>query len=273
MRKEFSEFAKTHLKQDLNSIVLLGDISVGLFVDQTDQLPNRVINLGIAEQSMISFAAGLSREGIVPFVHTISPFIIERAFEQIKLDFCYNKTKCILVSANGPYDYNKLGPTHHCAGDIPLVSSLPNINFALPGKASDVANILRWAIAQEASTYIRLAASANNETHLVAGTVDRAENASVRLDILVGESIGEYKDAQPDKGSDVLYVWGAHQIWASNLSCYDEIHIWEPYSTGVLAMELCARLDSKIKILSYCYPKSIEHGIYVKPPYECRRLR
>ena len=124
MRKNFANYLKEIISQNENILGLLGDISVGLFVDKDEKLYKNIFNLGLIEQSMISYAAGLARSGLIPFVHTISPFIVERAYEQIKLDLVYNNCKCILVSANGPFDYHKLGPTHHCSSDIPLLSLL-----------------------------------------------------------------------------------------------------------------------------------------------------
>ena len=73
MRKEFAKITSNLLAKNDNLVILLGDISVGLFLKQ-ELLPNRVFNMGVLEQSMISFAAGLSRGGILPFVHTISPY-------------------------------------------------------------------------------------------------------------------------------------------------------------------------------------------------------
>ncbi len=273
MRKEFSIFVKSYLAENTSSIVLLGDISVGLFVNKLGDLPDRVINLGIAEQSMISFAAGISREGILPFVHTISPFIIERAFEQIKLDLSYNQNKCVLVSANGPYDYNKLGPTHHCAGDIPLIYTLPHMEYALPGKVSDVAPVLTWAISRKMPTYVRLSSFSNDYADLEAGRIKANGKNSARLDIFVGESLLQYNaEIQSNIGS-ALYVWNRYQISEVGLRGYKEVHIWEPYSLGILSFELCEHVDLDARIYSHTYPKSIESGIYAKPYFDERRVR
>ena len=70
------------------------------------------------EQSMIGFAAGLSKAGFIPIIHTIAPFLVLRALDQIKIDFVYNKLKCNIVSVGASNDYTKLGTTHHCFEDI-----------------------------------------------------------------------------------------------------------------------------------------------------------
>jgi deoxyxylulose-5-phosphate synthase len=157
MRKKFVELCKEELSSNKNSFVLLGDIGVGGFLMPNEELPERVINMGIAEQAMVGFASGLSSTASGNIIlHTISPFLVERAFEQIKLCCGYNEIKLILISANGPYDYEKLGPTHHCNNDIDILATLPNIELRLPATISDLVIAFKEAIKSEKSFYIRM---------------------------------------------------------------------------------------------------------------------
>jgi transketolase len=82
---------------------------------------------------MISLAAGLSKTDLIPVVHTITPFIVERALEQIKVDFGYQKLNGNFISVGNSYDYAGLGCTHHCPGDIAILSSIPGIQLVAPG--------------------------------------------------------------------------------------------------------------------------------------------
>ena len=86
MRKQFTKTLKEILYSDDKTVLLLGDIGVYGFSDELKNIPNRAYNIGILEQTTIGLAAGLSKSGLVPLVHTIAPFIVERALEQIKLD-------------------------------------------------------------------------------------------------------------------------------------------------------------------------------------------
>ena len=81
---------------------------------------------------MISVAAGLSNQGLKPNVHTIAPFIVSRAYEQMKIDFGYNKLKEILC-IGASYDYASLGCTHHCPEDINLMYNIPDMQIVVPG--------------------------------------------------------------------------------------------------------------------------------------------
>ena len=86
---------------------------------------------------MISMAAGLSNEGLKPIVHTIAPFIVNRAYEQLKIDFGYNKLNGNFVSIGASYDYASLGCTHHCPEDINLMYNIPNMQIVVPGSSEE----------------------------------------------------------------------------------------------------------------------------------------
>ena len=98
MRKQFARTTHEILNINEQAIVLLGDIGVFGFMEAMRDHPDRVLNIGILEQSTISLAAGLSIEGMIPIVHTIAPFMVERALEQIKIDFGYQRLRGNLLS-------------------------------------------------------------------------------------------------------------------------------------------------------------------------------
>ena len=90
MKKLRQQFADTTLElgtQDPRLVVLVGDISHGILQPFAKTCPDRYYNIGICEPSIVNMAAGLNKVGLIPVVHTIAPFITERAYEQIKLDF------------------------------------------------------------------------------------------------------------------------------------------------------------------------------------------
>ena len=89
MRKQFVQTVEGLLAEDERLVLLLGDIGVFGFRNSLRELPQRVYNIGILEQSTVSLSAGLSMTGLIPIVHTIAPFIVERCVEQLKDDFCY----------------------------------------------------------------------------------------------------------------------------------------------------------------------------------------
>ena len=102
------------MDKDERVVVLLGDISVYAFKDVFAKYPTRIYNIGICEQTMVGLAAGLSMAGFIPIVHTIEPFLVDRAFEQIKDDFGYQELKGNIVGVDVSETAPNLGYTHQC---------------------------------------------------------------------------------------------------------------------------------------------------------------
>jgi len=267
LRKEFSSIVKNLISSDSSFALLLGDISVGLFLNENEELPKNIYNLGVLEQSMISFAAGLSRGGVTPFVHTISAFLIERAYEQIKLDLRYNNNKIIMVSANGPFDYNKLGPTHHSSSDVPLIELLGSINIYLPGRVEDVKQCINLAIKSTNSSYIRLNSQKNLLSEIEPGIIYKKKNNSKSLLVFVGESLNNNQTSIPNIKEDWIYIFDIESLDINKIKEYQEIIFWEPYSKPLAAYKYKKFLSNKVKLTSYIYPESIQNGIFKSPNY------
>ncbi len=140
MKKLREEFADLMLSVgDINSelVVLVGDISHGILQPFAKKFPDRYYNVGICEPTIVNMSAGLSKVGLIPVVHTIAPFIIERAYEQIKLDFGYQNLPLNLISVGGAYDYTQLGCSHHCYADVSLMCHIENSCVMMPGSAKE----------------------------------------------------------------------------------------------------------------------------------------
>lgn len=155
------QFANTMLevgRNDPNLIVLVGDISHFILQPFARACPRRYYNIGICEPTIVSMAAGLAKMGFYPVVHTIAPFIIERAFEQIKLDFCYQKLGVNLVTIGSAFDYSNLGCTHHCYDDFALLKSLPGTEITYPACAAEFDTLFRQRYRSGVPTLFRIPA-------------------------------------------------------------------------------------------------------------------
>jgi transketolase len=137
LRPQFAETISRIGNKDPNLFVVVGDISHGLLTDFRESNPDRYRNIGICEPAMISVSAGLSATGFNPVIHTIAPFLIERSFEQIKLDFGYQKLDCNLISVGSSFDYTKLGCSHHSYIDVALVASIEGSKVFIPGSKNE----------------------------------------------------------------------------------------------------------------------------------------
>ena len=156
MRKQFAKTLQNILYKDSNTVLLLGDIGVFAFRNEIQNLSDRCYNIGILEQSTVSLAAGLSKNGLIPFVHTIAPFLVERSFEQLKIDFGYQKLNGNFISVGASYDYAALGCTHHCPGDISLMLTIEDMNIFIPGNSKELDFLLNNSYRESFSKYFRL---------------------------------------------------------------------------------------------------------------------
>lgn len=135
MRIRFGKVIRNLARRDKKIILLVGDIGYRVFDDFRDEFPERFLNLGICEQSIISVASGLALEGLKPWVYTITPFLIERPFEQIKLDVDQQRANVKLV---GFADYPTLGPTHSELNAKKMMSLFKNIKSFFPKNENEV---------------------------------------------------------------------------------------------------------------------------------------
>jgi transketolase len=145
-------------EQDDRLVLLFGDISFFLFNEFSIRHPDRLLNVGICENTLISMAAGMSATGFHPIVHTIAPFVTERSYEQVKLDICYNRFGCTIVTTGGSFDYAWDGATHHCYTDLELMRMLPGMEVMQPGSKKEFDALLSGCYNNGHPSYLRIAA-------------------------------------------------------------------------------------------------------------------
>ena len=156
IRQQFADTMADVGATDERLIVLVGDISHGVLTPFREQFPERYFNVGILEAAIITMSAGLAATGHHPVMHTIAPFLVERAFEQIKLDFCYQGFGGNLVTVGSAFDYSNLGSTHHCYGEFALLKTLQNIEITYPGSALEFDLLFKQAYANDLLTTYRV---------------------------------------------------------------------------------------------------------------------
>lgn len=177
MRETFVRTATDLLGEDPRTAVVLADISADAFVPAQRRHPDRVLNVGIREQLMLGVAGGLALTGMRPIVHSYAPFVIDRAYEQIKLDLGHQDVGAVLVSIGASYDGASAGYTHMSPGDVALLDTLDGWTVHVPGHRDEVRRLVRDAAATDDRVYIRLSTLENLRPHGIRGVEVLKEGA------------------------------------------------------------------------------------------------
>ncbi len=248
MRERFGATASALLDEDERAFVLLADISTGYFEGALRTHPDRVIRIGIMEQTVLSAAAGIALEGFVPIVHSIAPFIALRPIEQIRDDFLYQRLGVNIVSIGASYDYASDGYTHHAPDDVPTLMGLAGLEIIAPGTPAELEVLLRSAFADGAATYYRLSEQRNATDQ----DVKRGELTIIRrqpgapLVVAVGPMLDRTLEATRDLDVSVAYATTVTPFDAATLRSLaadePEVFVVEPWYEGALAREIVAAL-------------------------------
>jgi transketolase len=140
-------------------VFLTGDLGFKALEPLQDALGPRFINAGVAEQNMVSVAAGLARSGLRPWTYSIAPFLYARPFEQIRNDVCFHHLPVILVGNGGGYGYGVMGSSHHALEDYGCLLTLPHMRAFVPAFDSDVSTMIPALMHCDGPVYLRLGLS------------------------------------------------------------------------------------------------------------------
>jgi transketolase len=156
-RKAFAEELIALAEQDERVVAVCND-SVGSsnLNGFKQKFPERLINVGIAEQDLVGVGAGLANGGMIPFVSAAAPFLIGRALEQIKADLAYSNVRVVLCGQSPGMAYGELGPTHHSIEDLSWLRAIADLPVVVPADPDQTRAAVRWAAAQAGPSYLRI---------------------------------------------------------------------------------------------------------------------
>jgi len=137
-------------------ILIVGDLGYGVVEPFVKEFPQRFVNAGVAEQGMMSVAAGLASEGYHPFVYSIANFPTFRCAEQIRNDVAYHNLPVTVVAVGGGLSYGNLGYSHHAVQDYALIRAMPGMLIAAPGDPFEVRACMRYLVHNPQPSYLRL---------------------------------------------------------------------------------------------------------------------
>ncbi|MFE0106951.1 transketolase family protein [Streptomyces sp. NPDC059009] len=208
MRDRFAPAMSRILDEDPRAAVVLAAIGTDAFRDVAARHPDRVINVGIREQLAVGAGAGLTLAGLRPVVHTFASFLVERPFEQIKLDFGHQGLGGVLVSAAASFDWPAGGYTHMSPGDVALLDTLDGWTVHVPGHPDEAETLLRHAVAAgDDKVYVRLSVQSNAQARPVDGAgFQTVREGRTGVVLAVGPMLDEVLAATEGLGVTVLYA-------------------------------------------------------------------
>ncbi len=143
-------------KSDERIVFIGSDLGAGLLDGMKAEMPERFFMEGVCEQNLIGMAAGMAREGYIPYVNTIATFLTRRCFEQIAVDVCLQNLPVRLIANGGGLVYAPLGPTHMATDDVALMRSLPGMSIIAPADADEMRRLMLQTPDYPHPLYIRL---------------------------------------------------------------------------------------------------------------------
>lgn len=250
MRDRFTEVTHAVLSEQPNTALILADIGTDRFEKLGTQrkFGGRVLNVGIREQLMLGVAAGFALEGFRPIAHSYAPFLVERAYEQLKLDMSHQGVGAVLVSVGASYDWAEAGRTHHAPGDVAVVAALPDWEIGVPGHPDEVEMLLRHAASIDTPYYLRLSDAANTTPAAISPgqfTAMRQGSRGAPVVVAVGPLLSPAMSALEDEDVTVLYATTVRPFDHAGLRqavTGTDVILIEPYLVGTSVAEVSKAL-------------------------------
>ncbi|MEU3186656.1 transketolase [Streptomyces sp. NPDC006923] len=239
MRDRFISTTAELLDEDPRLAVVLAEVSGDGFQRAGRRHPDRVINVGIREQLLVGVGGGIALTGLRPIVHTFASFLVERPFEQVKLDFGHQGVSGVLVSAGASYDWPSAGLTHMSPGDVALMDTLDGWAVHVPGHPDEAEALLRHAAAGDGRDYLRLSLQSNERPRAVTGSgFLSVRQGRAGVVIAVGPMLDGVLAATEGMDTTVLYATTVRPFDAASLrravadADAADVVIVEPYLAG-----------------------------------------
>ena len=249
MRKAMIKAVGDMIKNESDTSLFLVDIGVWAFRDILRDYPDRAMNIGIFEDGMVSLAAGMSLGGIIPTVYGISPFIVNRAMEQLKLDFAYQKLQGNFITTGASYDFSTLGYSHYCPEDIGTISMIPGFEFIAPGTASEFTKLFSETRRDGNPTYCRLSDHVNKtDVDVEFGKAAVIQTGSKATVIAVSTTLDTVLEACEDKDVSILYYTTLLPFDRETLREHyngGKILLCEPHYEGTLSYEVYKTFEDR----------------------------
>ena len=250
------------IRSEPKSCILMADTGVYSFRKVRTEFPNRVLDVGIMEDGLVGIAAGMAMDGMIPTIYAMTPFIVERALEQLKLDFIYQKLQGNIFTLGAAYDFSMLGYSHYCAEDFGVLKNLPGLEFLAPGTGEELSSLFRQCCANGHLSYFRMSDFPNKKSIKVSfGKANIIRTGKLATVIAVGTILDSVIEAVGDDDVTILYYTTLSPFDKNTLknNCKSRrLLICEPEFTGSLDTEVMSCFEKQyVKIAHVGLPVEV----------------
>jgi len=238
------------ISNEENTALMLIDIGAFAFRDILSKFPKRAKNIGIFEPGTISLAAGLSLSGIVPIVYGISPYIVQRSLEQLKLGFVYQNLCGNFITTGASYDFSALGYSHYCPEDVATLRLLPGFEVLAPGTPEQFEALFNYCWNNKRPTYYRMTDFCNSFQVKVefgkANVIRQGKDATV---VVMSEMLDIVLESCAGLDVTILYYTTMIPFDRETLAkefVGGKLFICHPFYEGTFAADVMATLQGEI---------------------------
>lgn len=241
------------MKKNKNIFFLTADMGINLVEKFEKKFPERFLNVGIAEQNLIGIASGLSNCGYVPFVYTISNFLVHRCFEQIRNDISLHRKNIVLLGTSCGFDNSPLGPTHHMVDDWGHIKSLPYFEVYCPSSNRYSSNLINRLLKNKNPKFVRVPKGSYDEVQTPNDYLFIKKKSSSVV-VTYGNMVKEYSEIINKKEISFLILNKIHPLenkYKKILSNFKKIFVAEDHfpDSGMYSSICQLMAKSKKKIL------------------------
>ena len=249
MRTRFTDVSARLLDENPRVAVVLAAISADRFTTAARRYPDRVVDVGIREQLLVSVAGGMASTGMRPVVHTIATFLVSRAYEQVKLDLGHQGFGAVLVSTGASYDYADSGRTHQAPEDVALLDTLQDWSVHVPGHADELEVLLRQAVAGTGNVYLRMSGQTNRVAQPVGTGFTVVRRGRGPVVVAVGPMLDPVLGALEGRDATVLYAATVRPFDGAALRAVagrvPDVVLVEPYRAGTSSQHVADALGDR----------------------------
>jgi transketolase len=258
------------IRNEPDTVYFTVDIGMWAIRDILEEFPDRATNVGIYEDGMISIAAGMARRGLVPTIFGIQPYLIERAFEQIKMDLCYQKLGVNIIGTGAAVDYPKYGYSHYCAEDSGIIKMLPSAEFIAPGTAKQFIQLFDATYRNGHPTFFRVSDHPNvkYDVDVTFGRGELIQAGKKATVIAVSVMLDEVMKVCAGEDVTVLYYTTLEPFDRETLAEHcpgGKVLVCEPHFSGTLDYDILEALKGRpVQIEHVGFPREIfrNYGTY-----------